>query len=181
MTRFAWVIATCFATLGATIPAFVDMPKKLIWNASASVPVGLYAVQQPDGIAITDIAIVAPPEPVARFLEDGGYIPRGVPLMKQVLALPGQRVCRKNFLITVNGVAMGMARKHDRSGRDLPIWQGCRIIARDEVFLMNWQSADSLDDRYFGPLPASSIVGRAMPLWTDEDGDGHFEWQIIPR
>ncbi|MGK2952440.1 MAG: S26 family signal peptidase [Thiobacillus sp.] len=181
MTRFALFIATCFATLGVAMPTIVDLPKKLIWNASASMPIGLYAVQPPDGIEIADLAVVAPPEPVASFLEDGGYIPRGVPLMKQVLALPGQRVCRKNFLITVDGNAMGMARKHDSSGRDLPVWQGCRTIARDAVFLMNWQSADSLDGRYFGPLPASSIVGRAMPLWTDEDGDGHFEWQIITR
>jgi conjugative transfer signal peptidase TraF len=181
MTRFAWVIATCFAALGIAIPAFVDLPNKLIWNASASVPIGIYFVQLPDGIEISDLAVVAPPEPVAHFLEDGGYIPRGVPLMKRVLAFSGQRVCRKNLLITVNGIAMGTARKNDSSGRDLPVWQGCRIIARDEVFLMNWQSADSLDGRYFGPLPASSIVGRAMPLWTDEDGDGHFKWQIIPR
>lgn len=144
-------------------------------------PIGIYFVQLPDGIEIADLAVVAPPEPVARFLEDGGYIPRGVPLMKRVLALAGQRVCRKNFLITVDGIAMGMARKHDRSGRDLPVWQGCRIIARHEVFLMNWQSADSLDGHYFGPLPASSIAGRATPLSTDEDGDGHFEWQIITR
>jgi conjugative transfer signal peptidase TraF len=181
MRRFAWVIATCFATLGVAIPAFVDMPKKLIWNASASVPIGLYAVQPPDGIKIADLAVVVAPEPVARFLEGGGYIPRGVPLIKRVLALPGQRVCRKNLLITVDGIAMGMARKHDRSGRDLPVWRGCRTIARDEVFLMNWQSAGSLDSRYFGPLPVSSIVGQAMPLWTDEDGDGRFEWQIITR
>lgn len=181
MTRFAWVIATCFAALGIAIPAFVDLPKKLIWNASASVPIGIYFVQLPDGIEISDLAVVAPPEPVARFLEDGGYIPRGVPLMKRVLALPGQKVCRKNLIVTVDGIAMGTARKHDRSGRDLPIWQGCRTIARDEVFLMNGQSADSLDGRYFGPLPVSSIVGRATPLWTGEDGDGHLKWQIITR
>lgn len=181
MTRFAWVMATCFATMGAAIPAFVHLPKKLIWNASASVPIGLYAVQPPHGIRIADLAVITPPEPVARLLEDGGYIPRGVPLIKRVLALPGQKVCRKNFLITVNGIAMGMARKHDRSGRNLPVWQGCRIIARDEVFLMNWLSPSSLDGRYFGPLPVSSITGRAMPLWTDEDGDGHFEWQTITR
>ncbi len=181
MTRFAWVIATCFAALGISIPAFMDMSKKLIWNASASVPVGLYAVQPPHGIKIADLAVVVAPEPVARFLEDGGYIPRGVPLMKRVLALPGQKVCRKNLIVTVDGIAKGTARKHDRSGRDLPIWQGCRTIAMDEVFLMNGQSADSLDGRYFGPLPASSIVGRATPLFTDEDGDGYFEWQIITR
>jgi type IV secretory pathway protease TraF len=104
-----------------------------------------------------------------------------VPLMKRVLALAGQRVCRKNLLITVDGNAMGTARKHDSRGRDLPVWQGCWTIARAEVFLMNWQSADSLDGRYFGPLPASSIVGQAMPLWTGEAGDGHFKWQIITR
>jgi type IV secretory pathway protease TraF len=56
-----------------------------------------------------------------------------------------------------------------RSGRPLPVWQGCRMIADGEVFLMNWLSADSLDGRYFGSLPAASIVGRAVPIWTFEE------------
>jgi type IV secretory pathway protease TraF len=34
---------------------------------------------------------------------------------------------------------------------------------------MNWQSADSLDSRYFGPLPASAVIGKAVPIWTDEE------------
>jgi type IV secretory pathway protease TraF len=33
---------------------------------------------------------------------------------------------------------------------------------------MSRQSANSLDGRYFGPLPAASIVGRAIPLWTEQ-------------
>ena len=33
---------------------------------------------------------------------------------------------------------------------------------------MNWQSADSLDGRYFGAMPASAVIGRAVPVWTDE-------------
>lgn len=181
MTRFAWVMATYFTTMGVAVSAFVDLPKKLIWNVTASAPIGLYAVQPPDGIEITDLAVVAPPEPVARFLEAGGYVPRGVPLMKRVLALPGQKVCRENLLVTVDGIAMGTARERDSHGRDLPVWQGCRTIAEGEVFLMNWQSADSLDGRYFGPLPARSIVGQATPLWTDEEGDGRFEWLAPTR
>jgi type IV secretory pathway protease TraF len=44
------------------------------------------------------------------------------------------------------------------------------VIAGGEVFLMNWQSLDSLDGRYFGTLPMSAIVGKAEPLWTDEGG-----------
>jgi len=38
------------------------------------------------------------------------------------------------------------------------------VVADDEVFLMNWQSEDSFDGRYFGPLSASTIVGWADPL-----------------
>jgi type IV secretory pathway protease TraF len=34
---------------------------------------------------------------------------------------------------------------------------------------MNWQSEDSFDGRYFGPLPVSTIAGRADPLWTREE------------
>ena len=181
MTRLAWVMATYFATMAVAISAFVEMPRRLIWNASASAPIGLYAVQPPDGIEITDLAVVVPPEPVVGFLSSNGYVPRGVPLMKRLLALPGQRVCRENLLITVNGIAMGTARERDSRGRDLPNWQGCRTLRDGEVFLMNWQSADSLDGRYFGPLPASSIVGRATPLWTDEDGDGYFRWRAPTR
>ena len=49
--------------------------------------------------------------------------------------------------------------EHDRRGRDLPVWQGCRVIAQGEVFLMNWDEPESLDSRYFGPIPLSAIVG----------------------
>jgi hypothetical protein len=68
--------------------------------------------------------------------------------------------------ITVDTIAAGEARDRDSRGRPLPLWQGCKIIAAGEVFLMNWQSADSLDGRYFGVLPTSAIIGRAKPLWT---------------
>lgn len=33
---------------------------------------------------------------------------------------------------------------------------------------MNWQSDDSLDGRYFELLPASAVIGRALPVWTRE-------------
>ena len=36
---------------------------------------------------------------------------------------------------------MGQARERDGRGRP-PVWQGCRVLA--EIFVMNWQSADSL-------------------------------------
>jgi len=142
---------------------------RFLWNASESVPIGLYRLRPTGGLATTDLVAVLPPEPLATVLADGQYLPRGVPLLKRVLALPGQTVCREELRITIDKIEMGVARDHDSRGRPLPIWQGCREIADGEVFLMNWQSADSLDGRYFGVLPTSAIIGRAEPLWTGEE------------
>ena len=89
-------------------------------------------------------------------------------MLKRLLALPGQKVCRDQLTITVDNIALGEAHERDSRGRPLPVWQGCRVVAEGEGFLMNWQSADSLDGRYFGVLPTTAIIGRAEPLWTDE-------------
>jgi conjugative transfer signal peptidase TraF len=140
-----------------------------LWNASQSVPIGLYRLRPAGRLAVTELVAVRPTEPTATFLADGNYLPRNVPMLKRVLALPGQTVCRENLTITVDQIAMGVARERDTRGRPLPVWQGCRVVADGEVFLMNWQSADSLDGRYFGLLPANAILGRAEPVCTDEE------------
>ena len=117
------------------------------------------------------------PEPLAAFLAERGYLACGVPLLKRVAALPGQTVCRVEGAVTVDGIAMGEALARDRFGRPLPVWQGCRIVAPDELFLMNFDIGDSLDGRYFGPLARSAVIGRATPLYTEEDDDGRFVWR----
>jgi conjugative transfer signal peptidase TraF len=140
--------------------------KRYVWNASGSVPVGLYRLQPTGDLSVTQVVAVRPPEPLATFLSERGYLPRGVPMLKRVRALRGQTVCRDGLAITIDNIAAGDARARDSRGRPLPVWQGCRVIAADEVFLMNWQSADSLDGRYFGVLPTTAIIGRAEPVWT---------------
>jgi conjugative transfer signal peptidase TraF len=142
---------------------------RFVWNVSESVPIGLYQVQPARNLIVTTLVVAYPPEPLATFLADGGYLPPGVPLIKRVLALPGQTVCRTGLTITIDGIDMGAARERDRRGRPLPVWQGCRVVTAGEVFLMNWDEPASLDGRYFGPIPLSAVVGRAEPLWTFED------------
>jgi conjugative transfer signal peptidase TraF len=163
--RTAMLVATVLGVSAAALPSAIDRSPRFIWNASASVPIGLYIVGRATQIQIDDLVVVTPPEDVAAFLADGGYLPRGVPLLKRVLALPGQTVCRIGRTITVDSIAVGDARERDSHGRALPLWQGCRVVAEGDVFLMNRQSADSFDGRYFGPLPIASVVGRAKPLW----------------
>ena len=166
-------LATLLAMLGAAVVVVstiaVRPAPRYIWNASESVSIGLYRLHPTGGLAVTQLVAVEPPEPLATFLADRRYLPRGIPLLKRVLALSGQTVCRDQLAVTVDKIAMGEAREHDRSGRPLPIWQGCHVIADGEVFLMNWRSADSFDGRYFGALSKSAIIGTAEPLWTGEE------------
>jgi conjugative transfer signal peptidase TraF len=166
-------LATLLATLGAAVVLVstiaVRPAPRYIWNASESVPIGLYRLHPTGRLAVSQLVAVEPPEPLATLLADRRYLPRGIPLLKRVLALPGQTVCRDQLAITVDKIEMGAARAHDRSGRPLPIWQGCHVIADGEVFLMNWQSADSFDGRYFGVLPTNAIIGTTEPLWTGEE------------
>jgi conjugative transfer signal peptidase TraF len=177
MTRLGLIIATALAALGVGYPGLAPMPTRLIWNASASAPIGLYLVAPADQLDVPDLVAVDPPVLLAAFLAARGYLPEGVPLMKRVRAVAGQTVCRTSLAITVDGVEAGAALERDRAGRDLLVWQGCKRVPSGAVFLMNWQVGDSLDGRYFGLTPIGQIVGRAVPLWTDEDGDGRFVWR----
>jgi conjugative transfer signal peptidase TraF len=150
------------STVGGATPRY-------IWNASSSVPIGLYHLQPLKRLSVTELVAVQPPDLLAVFLDLNGYLPIGVPMLKRVLALPGQTVCRRGLTIAVDGIDVGQAQERDGRGRPLPTWNGCLVIADGDVFFMNWQSTDSLDSRYFGPLSASAVIGRAVPMWTSEE------------
>ncbi len=163
--RAAMLAATVFGVSALALPLAINPSPRVIWNASASVPIGLYVVTPAAKLQVSDLVVVRPPGDVAKFLADGGYLPPGVPLVKRVLALPAQTICRIGHTITVDSIAVGDARERDSHGRALPVWRGCRVVADGDVFLMNRQCGDSFDGRYFGPLPATSVVGRAQPIW----------------
>jgi len=170
MTGRALILVTALAGVGVlTLTLGSSWLPLYLWNSSASVPQGLYRLQSTGERYVPELVAVMPPEPLATFLADGNYLPRGVPMLKRVLALPGQTVCREGLTVLVDSIAIGAARERDGRGRALPVWQGCRVIAAGELFLMNWQSADSLDGRYFGPIPAFTVIARAQPVWIEKE------------
>jgi conjugative transfer signal peptidase TraF len=181
MSRASILAATALAAMSSGYAALTPMPIKLLWNASASAPIGLYTIAVDGPLEVTDLVAVHASEPLATFLAERGYLPKGVPLLKRVRAVSGQTVCRTNLTITVDGVEAGAALERDRAGRDLPVWQGCRRVPTGEIFLMSWNVRDSLDGRYFGLTVTDQIIGRAVPVWTDEDGNGRFEWRAPTR
>lgn len=163
--RAAPVVAT-LAGLGLiAVPAVAEWQPRIIWNASASVPLGLYIAAAADDIALGDLILVRPPETLAAFLAERGYVARGVPLLKHVAALPPQVVCAEGTAIMVDGETVVHRLLADRLGRLLPTWHGCHRLESGDVFLLNPTEPDSLDGRYFGPLPRTNIVARLRPVW----------------
>jgi len=138
---------------------------QLIWNASASVPIGLYAVDPPRAPKAADLVVVSPPEPLAQFLASRGYLPTGVPMLKHIGAVSGQTVCRYGHKVGIDGATVGEALAKDRMGRPLPVWQGCLTLSAGQIFLFNQGVRDSFDGRYFGVISARQILGRAHPIW----------------
>jgi conjugative transfer signal peptidase TraF len=175
MTRFGYVLTTYFAALGFSVLAVVSPGPKFIWNASASVPVGLYVLNPAVRPHAGDLLAVRPPKPLAAVLDQRRYLPIGVPMLKHVAAVSGQRICRFGRVILIADKHVADALDCDRFGRPLPAWQGCRVIADGEVFLLNAPKA-SLDGRYFGPVSAHAVIGRATPLYVKTSGDGRYIW-----
>lgn len=170
----ASVVAATLATL--TVPVW----RYAVWNASASVPTGLYLIRGKANLHVGERVAIEPPPELRSLLAERGYLPAGVPLLKRIAAVSGQRVCRFAHGITIDGLAVGIARSFDRLGRPLPAWFGCRRVGADELFLMNPAAPDSFDGRYFGVLPIDAVIGRAKPIWTDETGNGDHVWFAGP-
>lgn len=181
MMRSPIVLVTAVATMGTLCPVLRPFPPKFVWNASASAPIGFYRIDSAGSFSVGDLVAVRPPEPLATFLAERGYLPKGVLLLKHILAISGQTVCRNRFTIAVDGSDVGVALERDRVGRNLPTWQGCLSVPAGAVFLMNRNVRDSFDGRYFGLVSTDHIVGRAVPLWTDEQGDGRFHRRAAER
>lgn len=181
MTRRFYVRATAIAAslfaASFTAVAVLDPLPRVIWNASASAPLGLYRIEPVRDPPLGALVAVAPPPRLGRWMAERGYLGAGVPLLKHVSAKAGQRVCRIGGVVSLDSGAVVVALDRDRLGRPLPVWQGCRTLAAGELLLLNPARPDSLDGRYFGPLPASTVLGRAIPILTRDAPDAPLVWR----
>lgn len=180
MTRRSFLLAGLVAA--ATLATLtVPVSHYAVWNATASVPTGLYTIRGKASRHIGERVAIEPPPELRRLLAERRYLPTGVPLLKRVAAVSGQRICRFAHGITIDGQYVGAARARDRLGRALPAWFGCRTLRTGELFVMNPAAPDSFDGRYFGVLHMADVIGRATPVWTDEAGNGDHKWFADPR
>jgi conjugative transfer signal peptidase TraF len=134
----------------------------LLWNASLSVPIGLYRVEKRVPIR-GEIAVASLPEWATFMASESHYLPRGVWLLKPVAGAESNVVCRFGQHVFIDGRLVARALVKDRSSRPMPSWQRCRRLNHSQFFLLS-KHKDSLDSRYFGPVESGSIVGTAKPI-----------------
>ena len=148
------------------VSALVHPAPWLIWNASASAPLGLYGVVPNQLFSRGDLVLAEPPDTARRLAAERGYLAADVPLVKRVGALAGDTVCGAGVAITINGHQVVERLSANSRGRPLPTWEGCRVLLGGEVFLLTAAVPNSFDGRYFGPVEATAIIGSLVPLWT---------------
>nr|WP_294814720.1 S26 family signal peptidase [uncultured Sphingomonas sp.] len=149
----------------ALVATIVSPPApRLLWNASASAPIGLYRVSPGAPAVVGDMVVARVPLGWRRFAAERRYLPANVPLVKRVAAAVGSQVCAVGDVIYVDGREVARRRRSDGEGRPMPWWSGCvRLSGQQRLLLMD--APDSFDGRYFGVTEGNDIVGRAVLLW----------------
>ncbi|WP_245500841.1 conjugative transfer signal peptidase TraF [Rhizobium sp. BK251] len=142
-------------------------------NLTPSEPLGLWRIVTLNLPAtVGDVVFICPPQTAAmKDARDRGYLRSGLcpggyaPLIKTIVATEGTRlVIDRSVTIDGRALAHSDVRTIDGSGRTLFAFAGSSVPA-GEVFVHSPFVA-SFDSRYFGPIPASGILGRAEEVLT---------------
>lgn len=150
--------------LAAALDFMGPLAPRVVWNASASAPIGLWRIHPGARIRTGDMVLATTPASVRQLAAQRHYLPANVPLLKRVAARDGDEVCALGQGIFVNGRWIGERRIVDRQGRPLPRWSGCELLRNGRLFLL-MDAPDSFDGRYFGPVDEAAVIGKATALW----------------
>lgn len=165
--RSRWRLGLALASacgVAALAWAGFAMPRlRVVYNASDSVPIGWYRIEMVDELRVGDIVLARLPADTAALADQRGYLPAHVPLLKRIGAVPPQHVCVHSGTVRIDGVPVAVALGADRWQRPLPQWTQCRQLAEDELFVLSTTHPASFDSRYYGPVPAGNVIGRAQP------------------
>jgi conjugative transfer signal peptidase TraF len=117
------------------------------------------------------IFICLPPNAEVWAARERGYLRKGLcpgglaPLIKRIVAIEGQ-IIEVADTITIDGQLLPKSevRTTDASGCPLRTYAG-GVVPVGQLFLHS-DYRGSYDSRYFGPVPASGLLGLAEPVLT---------------
>jgi conjugative transfer signal peptidase TraF len=161
----ALLVRAAFATACASALACL-VGSHLLWNWTASLPLGLYWLSPGERRARPGDLVAFPvPQAVRQLVQERRYLPPDALLVKPVVAAEADRVCTEGGTLRVNDVPFGAVVTEDTRGRPLPHPEVCGPLARGLVYVAS-RFPTSFDSRSFGAVPRSAIRGTVTPLWT---------------
>jgi len=157
--------------LGMLVAAFVLRAQGLRINTSASEPVGIYWMQPYRGETLVRGQLIAFCPPINQrdypFVLKGSCAGGTEPFLKQVLAVPGDRVRAGAQGVCINGQPLADSKPKERSEaaqQPLPHWRGERRLGAGEFWVYgSGDPKNSFDSRYYGPIQAGQIISVEKP------------------
>lgn len=141
-------------------------------NLTPSLPRGFYIVSHSPGAKLVEFCPqgAAASISLSRQYRTAGACPDGgAPLLKPAVAFPGDQVEVNADGVRVNGQLLrnSAGRFRDHLQRPLEPWPyGTYRVEPGTVWVISSFNSYSLDSRYYGAIPESSIRHHLRPLWT---------------
>ena len=164
MARLAPLATAVIACIALGIAPFARSNPILIWNASPSVPVGLYIIEK-SAPGSDEIAVLRPPRWASTMADRRGYLPMAALLLKPIVATEGDTVCRFGRYVFVNGRLRATALRQDKMKRLLPSWKRCLRLRTGQIFVLS-KHRGSFDGRYFGIVEGRNVLGTGKLIFS---------------
>lgn len=156
--------------LSLAVAATVLPQPMFLINASPSVAPGLY-VRTGDAPAVGRLLAFHTPRPGRAYARE--HLPeleRGS-ILKPIVGSVGSWVCSEHGRLELDGRVLGPVAAWDRQGAPLPRWSGCRRLSNAEYLVFSSRIPNSFDSRYYGPVPASDVIGVYRLAWAPRGPD----------
>lgn len=149
-------------------PLGIQYTKRVFFNYSSSLPIGIYLSIPGFGVRNGDIVAYYADDSVYNFAREHHYLADGLEktyFIKHV-ATPGHTYEITEHGFFVDNFYIGDIAKSDHQGNPLPqLNLGHYVVQPGEVMTYT-SNTHSFDSRYFGPVKISQIETRVIPLLT---------------
>ncbi|MDH6206681.1 conjugative transfer signal peptidase TraF [Rhizobium leguminosarum] len=167
------IVVMSVAAVAAILLAVTAVAGGYRINLTPSEPLGLWRIIPLDRpAAVDDLLFICPPETAAmREARARGYLRSGscpggfAPLIKTVMAVAGQHV-EIGDSVSVDGRGVSSSSLAQRDGKGRPLTPSPSAIIPPGYVFLHSAFPGSYDSRYFGPVPASAILGLAQEVLT---------------
>ena len=146
--------------------------QSFIINISPSEPLGIYKIQNIDQIQRGNIVAVCLPSKYQEIGLKRAYLLPGIrcdktaPLIKTVIAVPGDNVILKNNEIIVNNnIYLYITKYFDSHSRKLDVFPRGVYKNINTYWLIGTNNPNSWDSRYWGGIDRKNIVFTVVPYY----------------